>query len=94
MTFDYFYCSQADSYSFYRIPRVLITGEHFKTLSTDAKLLYSLLLDRMGLSLKNKWLDDKGRVYIYYTIREQTDSALQRESIKTKTIERRTDLWK
>lgn len=70
MTFDYFYCSQADSYSFYRIPRVLITGEHFKTLSTDAKLLYSLLLDRMGLSLKNKWLDDKGRVYIYYTIDE------------------------
>ena len=70
MTFDYFYCSQADSYSFYRIPRVLIMGEHFKTLSTDAKLLYSLLLDRMGLSMKNKWLDDKGRVYIYYTIDE------------------------
>lgn len=70
MTFDYFYSSQADSYSFYRIPRVLITGEHFKTLSTDAKLLYSLLLDRMGLSLKNNWLDDEGRVYIYYTIEE------------------------
>lgn len=70
MTFDYFYSSQADSYSFYRIPRVLITGEHFKTLSTDAKLLYSLLLDRMGLSLKNNWLDDEGRVYIYYTIDE------------------------
>ena len=52
---------------------VRLTAIHFtafKTLSTDAKLLYSLLLDRMGLSLKNNWLDDEGRVYIYYTIDE------------------------
>ena len=62
MTFDYFYSSQADSYSFYRIPRVLITGEHFKTLSTDAKLLYSLLLDRMGLLVK------KGGIAVLYTM--------------------------
>jgi hypothetical protein len=73
MNYDYFYGSQADSYSFYRIPRLLITGEDFKSLSTDAKLLYGLMLDRMGLSARNGWLDDAGRVYIYYTIDEITE---------------------
>ncbi|MFR0838868.1 MAG: DUF6017 domain-containing protein, partial [Neglectibacter timonensis] len=49
---------------------LLITGAHFKNLSTDAKLLYGLLLDRMGLSAKNGWYDEQGRVYIYYTLEE------------------------
>ncbi len=42
----------------------------FRFLSTDAKLLYGLMLDRMGLSAKNGWYDDLGRVYIYYTLEE------------------------
>ena len=66
MRFDYFYGSQADSFAFYRIPRVLVTGDEFKSLSTDAKLLYGLMLDRMGLSIRNGWYDDMGRVFIYY----------------------------
>ena len=66
MRFDYFYGSQADSFTFYRIPRVLVTGDEFKGLSTDAKLLYGLMLDRMGLSIRNGWFDDMGRVFIYY----------------------------
>ena len=66
MRFDYFYGSQADSFAFYRIPRVLVTGDEFKSLSTDAKLLYGLMLDRMGLSIRNEWYDDQGRVFIYY----------------------------
>lgn len=70
MSFDYFYGSQSESFSFYRIPRVLVTGERYRGLSTDAKLLYGLMLDRMGLSAKNGWLDEQGRVYIYYTIDE------------------------
>ena len=64
MRFDYFYGSQADSFAFYRIPRVLVTGDEFRGLSTDAKLLYGLMLDRMGLSIRNGWYDDMGRVYI------------------------------
>jgi len=40
----------------------------FKQLSTDAKLLYGLLLDRMGLSSRNGWYDEKGRVYIYFPL--------------------------
>ena len=70
MNYDYFYGSQAESYSFIRVPRLLMTGEEFKGLSTDAKLLYALLLDRMGLSMRNGWLDEEGRVYIYYTVDE------------------------
>lgn len=70
MNREYFYGEQADSYSFYRIPRQLITGEKYKGLSVKAKLLYGMMLDRMGLSLRNGWLDKTGRVYIYYTVEE------------------------
>lgn len=68
--FDYYYGDESGQFSFYRIPRQLITGARFKRLSTDAKLLYGLLLDRMGLSAKNGWYDEKGRVYIYYPLEE------------------------
>ena len=50
--FDYFYGGQLEGVSYYRIPRLLITGQQFKGLTTDAKLRYGLLLDRMGLSLE------------------------------------------
>lgn len=70
MDFAYYYGDESNQFSFYRIPRQLITGENFKNLSTDAKLLYGLLLDRMGLSAKNGWYDKLGRVYIYYTLDE------------------------
>ena len=70
ISFDYYYGDESNQFSFYRIPRQLVTGERFKRLSTDAKLLYGLLLDRMGLSAKNGWYDEQGRVFIYYTLDE------------------------
>ena len=70
----YFYGDEATQFSFFRIPRQLITHPHFKQVSTDSKLLYGMLLDRMGLSIKNEWYDDDGRVYIYYTIEEICDN--------------------
>ena len=69
-SFDYYYGDESNQFSFYRIPRQLVTGDRFKRLSTDAKLLYGLLLDRMSLSAKNGWYDEQGRVYIYYTLDE------------------------
>lgn len=69
MVFDYFYEEQSESYSFYRIPKMLFTEEIFEALSTDAKVLYGLLLDRISLSRDNGWMDDAGRVYVYYTIK-------------------------
>ena len=70
MTFDYFYGQQAELFSFYRVPKVLFTDDSFWNVSTDAKLLYGILLDRMNLSAKNGWLDEEGRVYIIFTIEE------------------------
>lgn len=66
--FPFHYGEEAETYSFYRVPKVLFTEPVFEKLSTDAKLLYGLLLDRMQLSLKNKWFDDDGRVYVYFTV--------------------------
>lgn len=70
MGFDYFYGQQSEMFSFYRIPKVLFTDERFWNISTDAKLLYGILLDRMNLSAKNGWMDEAGRVYIIFTIDE------------------------
>ena len=67
---DYFYGDESEEFIYFKIPRLLITDQKFKHVSTDAKLLYGMLLDRMGLSAKNNWYDDYGRVYIYYTIDE------------------------
>lgn len=66
--FDYYYGIEAEQFSFYRVPRLLIKDERFKGLSSDAKLLYGLMLDRMSLSMKNGWLDDENRAYIIYTV--------------------------
>ena len=67
---NYFYGDEAMQFSYFRIPCQLITHPRFKHLSTDSKLLYGMLLDRMSLSIKNEWYDDTGRVYIYYTVDE------------------------
>ena len=67
-TFDYYYGMQAEAYSFYRIPKILFTDPFFKKLSCEAKVLYGLMLDRMALSVKNKWFDEQDRVYIIFTI--------------------------
>ena len=61
MNFDYFYEEQSESYAFYKIPKVLFTEEMFEGLTTDAKVLYGLLLDRVSLSKKNGWIDESGK---------------------------------
>lgn len=68
MKFDYYYGIEAEQFSFYRVPRLLIKDARFKGLSSDAKLLYGLMLDRMSLSIKNGWLDEENRAYIIYTV--------------------------
>ena len=74
MHFDYFYGKQAEQYAFYRLPKVLITEDIFAELSTDAKVLYGLFLDRVSISSTSGWVDEAGRVYIIYTI-----SSIQRD---------------
>ena len=67
---DYFYGLEADAYSFIRVPKLLISLPIYKDLTSDDKLLYGILLDRMSLSAKNRWMDDDGRVYIIFTIED------------------------
>ena len=68
--FNYLSGDQSLQFAFYRIPKLLFTDKRFFGLSTDAKLLYGLLLDRMSLSVKNGWADADGRVYIIFTLAE------------------------
>ena len=70
ITFSYFYGQEADMVSFYRIPKLLFTNDYFRELSTDAKVLYGLMLDRMSLSIKNKWFDAEKRAYIYFSVED------------------------
>ena len=74
MTLDYFYGQAGELFSFYRIPKALFQEQRFQNLSTDAKTLYGILLDRMGLSVKNGWLDEQGRVYIIFPVQEVMDT--------------------
>ena len=67
---DYFYGHEANQFTFFRIPKLLFSDERFIGLSSDAKILYGLMLDRMGLSVKNGWIDEKNHVYIYFTLEE------------------------
>ena len=59
-----------NSFSFFRIPKALFQEQRFQNLSTDAKTLYGILLDRISLSVKNEWFDNKGRVFIIFTIED------------------------
>ena len=70
---EYYYADEADQFTFYRLPKALFSNNQYKELSGDAKILYGLMLDRMGLSIKNGWLDDCGKVYIYFTVADVID---------------------
>lgn len=67
---EYIYGEENENFSFFRIPRALVKDQRFRDLSTDSKLLYGLMLDRMGLSLRNGWQDTGGRAFIYFTLEE------------------------
>jgi len=68
--YGYYHSNEADQYTFYRLPKALFANPRFKNLSDGAKILYGLMLDRMGLSMKNGWLDNQDRVYIYFTLED------------------------
>ena len=68
--FDYFHDYESEQFAFYRIPKVLFTDDYFRNLSSDAKVLYGLMLDRMALSIKNRWIDEDNRVYIIFSLEQ------------------------
>lgn len=72
--FPFHYGLEADNYTFYRVPKILFSEPEFECLSIDAKMLYGLLLDRMQLSMRNNWVDDLGRIYIYFKVESVMDA--------------------
>jgi hypothetical protein len=68
--FSYYYGSDAEQFNFFRLPKRLVRDKRFDKLTSEAKILYGVLLDRMTLSAQNGWVDDENRVYIIYTTRE------------------------
>ena len=73
LNLEYYYGKEAEQFTFYRLPKALITDNRFKYISNNAKLLYGLMLDRMSLSRKRGWLDAENRVYIKYSIQTIAD---------------------
>ncbi len=71
---EFFGIEESEQYAFYRVPKLLFTSKRFWNLSTDAKMLYGLFLDRMALSQRNGWIDEQGRVYIIYTVENIMES--------------------
>lgn len=77
------YCAkEAFQFCFYQIPKELFTNEYYKgKLSSDAIILYGLLLDRLSVSIKNKWIDENGLIYLILTRKE----AMEKLNISDKT---------
>ena len=86
--FEYFRAEESDQFSFFRIPKALFTEKEFASLSTDAKLLYGILLDRISLSKKNGWIDNDGYVYIIYTIAELQELLRMSHTTVTNPVEK------
>lgn len=83
MQFDYYYGEMAEQYSFVYIPKLLVTEKSFGNLSIPAKILYGFLLDRMGLAMKNEWLDEENRIYIIYPVEEiAKDMGISRKKVR------------
>ena len=85
--YEYFYPDGADQYAFYRIPKRLFTDADLKLMTNGSKILYGLLLDRVDLSVKNRWLDDRGRVYIIYTLDQIQESMNVTDKPATKMLQ-------
>lgn len=71
--FDYYYGAESDQFSFVRIPKLLLSDPKFADLTYGAILTYGILLDRMGLSIKNGWHDENNRVYIRFKVEDLSE---------------------
>ena len=68
--FNYYEADNVYGALFFQFPKVLMYGEQYKHLSSDAKLAYMVLKDRLEYSLRNNWVDEEGHVYFIFTNQE------------------------
>lgn len=52
---------------FYALPKILFESDRYKQMRLDTKVAYSILKDRLSLSLKNNWIDEKGYIFLVYS---------------------------
>ena len=83
MNFNYLSASGIDKFTFYRMPKILFVDDYFSAISCEAKVLYGLLLDRATLSKSNNWIDELGRVYVFF---KQTEAMEMLNIKKNKVI--------
>ncbi|MCH5209451.1 MAG: replication initiator protein A [Oscillospiraceae bacterium] len=51
---------------FYKIPKAFYSNPKYIKMSAEAKLAYAMLYDRLSLSQKNGWINDRGEVYLTF----------------------------
>ncbi|EPD24606.1 replication initiator protein A, partial [Lactiplantibacillus plantarum] len=68
--FNYYEANSVYGTLFFQFPKVLMYGEQYKHLSSDAKLAYMVLKDRLEYSLRNSWVDEENHVYFIFTNQE------------------------
>ena len=61
------YVNEVKNNAFYQFPQWLLKEEPYKNLGDKAKMMYMLLFDRRTLSIKNKWYDEDGRIFMIFT---------------------------
>ena len=58
--------SEIVKYQFYIMPKELFESKKYKDISLEAKVIYTLFIDRLELSRKNNWINEKGEVYLIF----------------------------
>ena len=71
--FNYYEADNVYGALFFQFPKVLMYGDQYKKLSSDAKLAYMVLKDRLEYSLRNNWIDEDNHVYFIFTVKELQD---------------------
>ena len=71
--FNYYEADNVYGALFFQFPKVLMYGDQYKHLSSDAKLAYMVLKDRLEYSLRNNWVDEDNHVYFIFTVQELQD---------------------
>ncbi len=77
---------------FYQIPKELFKNPYYKDLSSDSKLLYALLLDRLSVSMKNEWIDTAGNIFLIFSRKEAEEKLNLSDKTVTKAFKQLVDV--
>lgn len=77
---------------FYQIPKELFKNPYYKDLSSDSKLLYALLLDRLSVSMKNEWIDEDRNIFLIFSRKEAEEKLNLSDKTVTKAFKQLADV--